>query len=316
MVYNEIGKTGMTVSNLGFGASSLGGVFRSIREDEGIRAVHVAIDNGINFIDVSPYYGHLKAETVLGKAFRDIPRDKYFLSTKVGRYGKDGVNTWDYSAERATQSVYESMERLGVDYIDLINVHDIEFQAALPGGLQKVCDETLPALVALKRKGVVGHVGITDLQPENLKWVIEHVEEGTVESILNFCHYSLNDTLLTDYLDFFEQHGVGVINASPLSMGLLSSRGTPDWHPASAELKAACKRAADFCAQQGYPIEKLAIQFSTSLNPRIATTLFSSANPDNVLKNIDYANVPLDRQLAEEVQRIIGDQMFVRWKNS
>ena len=316
MVYNEIGKTGMTVSNLGFGASSLGGVFRSIREDEGIRAVHVAIDNGINFIDVSPYYGHLKAETVLGKAFRDIPRDKYFLSTKVGRYGKDGVNTWDYSAERATQSVYESMERLGVDYIDLINVHDIEFQAALPGGLQKVCDETLPALVALKRKGVVGHVGITDLQPENLKWVIEHVEEGTVESILNFCHYSLNDTLLTDYLDFFEQHGVGVINASPLSMGLLSSRGTPDWHPASTELKAACKRAADFCAQQGYPIEKLAIQFSTSLNPRIATTLFSSANPDNVLKNIDYANEPLDRQLAEEVQRIIGDQMFVRWKNS
>ena len=316
MVYNEIGKTGMTVSNLGFGASSLGGVFRSIREDEGIRAVHVAIDNGINFIDVSPYYGHLKAETVLGKAFRDIPRDKYFLSTKVGRYGKDGVNTWDYSAERATQSVYESMERLGVNYIDLINVHDIEFQAALPGGLQKVCDETLPALVALKRKGVVGHVGITDLQPENLKWVIEHVEEGTVESILNFCHYSLNDTLLTDYLDFFEQHGVGVINASPLSMGLLSSRGTPDWHPASTELKAACKRAADFCAQQGYPIEKLAIQFSTSLNPRIATTLFSSANPDNVLKNIDYANVPLDRQLAEEVQRIIGDQMFVRWKNS
>ena len=306
----------MTVSNLGFGASSLGGVFRSIREDEGIRAVHVAIDNGINFIDVSPYYGHLKAETVLGKAFRDIPRDKYFLSTKVGRYGKDGVNTWDYSAERATQSVYESMERLGVDYIDLINVHDIEFQAALPGGLQKVCDETLPALVALKRKGVVGHVGITDLQPENLKWVIEHVEEGTVESILNFCHYSLNDTLLTDYLDFFEQHGVGVINASPLSMGLLSSRGTPDWHPASTELKAACKRAADFCAQQGYPIEKLAIQFSTSLNPRIATTLFSSANPDNVLKNIDYASVPLDRQLAEEVQRIIGDQMFVRWKNS
>ena len=316
MVYNEIGKTGMTVSNLGFGASSLGGVFRSIREDEGIRAVHVAIDNGINFIDVSPYYGHLKAETVLGKAFRDIPRDKYFLSTKVGRYGKDGVNTWDYSAERATQSVYESMERLGVNYIDLINVHDIEFQAALPGGLQKVCDETLPALVALKRKGVVGHVGITDLQPENLKWVIEHVEEGTVESILNFCHYSLNDTLLTDYLDFFEQHGVGVINASPLSMGLLSSRGTPDWHPASTELKAACKRAADFCAQQGYPIEKLAIQFSTSLNPRIATTLFSSANPDNVLKNIDYANEPLDRQLAEEVQRIIGDQMFVRWKNS
>ncbi len=316
MIYNEIGKTGMRVSNLGFGASSLGGVFHSIREDEGIRAVHTAVDGGINFIDVSPYYGHLKAETVLGKALKEIPRDKYYLSTKVGRYGKDGVNTWDYSAERVTASVYESMERLNIDYIDLINVHDIEFQASLPGGLQKVCDETLPALVALKKKGVVGHVGITDLQPENLKWVIEHVEEGTVESVLNFCHYSLNDTLLTEYLDFFEQHSVGVINASPLSMGLLSSRGTPDWHPAPQALKDACARAAAFCADKGYPIEKLAIQFSTSLNPRIATTLFSSANPANVQKNIDFVNDPIDGQLVKEVQRIIGDQMGARWKNS
>ena len=316
MIYNEIGKTGMRVSNLGFGASSLGGVFHSIREDEGIRAVHTAVDGGINFIDVSPYYGHLKAETVLGKALKEIPRDKYYLSTKVGRYGKDGVNMWDYSAERVTASVYESMERLNIDYIDLINVHDIEFQASLPGGLQKVCDETLPALVALKKKGVVGHVGITDLQPENLKWVIEHVEEGTVESVLNFCHYSLNDTLLTEYLDFFEQHSVGVINASPLSMGLLSSRGTPDWHPAPQALKDACARAAAFCADKGYPIEKLAIQFSTSLNPRIATTLFSSANPANVQKNIDFVNDPIDGQLVKEVQRIIGDQMGARWKNS
>ena len=213
MVYNEIGKTGMRVSNLSFGASSLGGVFHGIREDEGIRAVHVAVDNGINFIDVSPYYGHLKAEMVLGKALKEIPRDKYYLSTKVGRYGKDGVNTWDYSAKRATESVYESMERLNVDYIDLINVHDIEFQAGMEGGLQKIVDETLPALVELKKKGVVGHVGITDLQLENLKWVVDHCDDGTVESILNFCHYSLNDTMLSDYVDFFEQHGVGIINA-------------------------------------------------------------------------------------------------------
>ena len=316
MVYNEIGETGMRVSTLGFGASSLGGVFHSIREEEGIRAVHTAVDNGINFIDVSPYYGHLKAETVLRKALKEIPRDKYYLSTKVGRYGKDGVNTWDYSGKRAIESVYESLERLNVDYIDLINVHDIEFQADMEGGLQKIVDETLPVLVGLKKEGVVRHVGITDLQPENLKWVVEHCEEGTVESILNFCHYSLNDTLLADYLGFFEQHHVGVINASPLSMGLLSQRGTPDWHPASKELKEACAKAAAYCQEKGYPIEKLAIQFSTSLNPRIATTLFSSANPNNVLKNISYINEPMDEQLVTEVQQIIGDQMFVRWKNS
>ena len=316
MVYNEIGKTGMRVSSLGFGASSLGGVFHGIREEEGIRAVHVAVDNGINFIDVSPYYGHLKAEMVLGKALQEIPRDKYYLSTKVGRYGKDGVNTWDYSAQRATESVYESMERLHVDYIDLINVHDIEFQAAMDGGLQKIVDETLPALVALREKGVVGHVGITDLQPENLKWVIEHCDDGVVESILNFCHFSLNDTLLQDYLGFFEQHGVGVINASPLSMGLLSQRGAPAWHPASKDLKTACARAVAYCQAHDYPIEKLAVQFSTSMSPRIATTLFSSANPENVKKNIAFVDEPMDAVLVAEVQKVIGDQMFVRWKNS
>ena len=316
MIYNELGRTGLRLSNLGFGASSLGGVFHSIREEEGIEAVFTALDGGINFIDVSPYYGHLKAETVLGKALRQVKRDRYVLSTKVGRYGKDGVNTWDYSAERVTRSVYESMERLGVDYIDIINVHDVEFQGDRPGGLQLIVDETLPALVRLRQEGVVGHVGITDLQPENLRWVIEHSPEGTVESILNFCHYALNDTLLTDYLDFFEQHGVGVINASPFSMGLLSDRGAPDWHPAPAALREACTRAAAFCREQGYPIDKLAIQFSTSLNPRIASTLFSSANPKNVLRNIAYVNEPVDEQLVREVQAIIGDQMFVRWKNS
>ena len=315
MVYNDIGRTGMRVANLAFGASSLGGVFHSIREEEGIRAVHTAIDHGINFIDVSPYYGHLKAETVLGKAIREIPRDKYYLSTKVGRYGQDGVNTWDYSARRATASVYESMERLGVDYIDLINVHDIEFQARMEGGLQKIVDETLPALVALKRKGVVGHVGITDLQLENLKWVIEHSKKGVVESVLNFCHYTLNDDALTDYLDFFEKRGIGIINASPLSMGLLSQRGVPDWHPAPKALVEACQKAAAHCNAKGYPIERLAVQYAAS-NPRIASTLFSSANPDNVRRNIQWANEEPDWQLVKEVKEIIGNQQRVTWANS
>jgi len=310
MEYREIGRTGMTVSALSFGASSLGGVFHAIKEKEALEAVFAAVEGGINFIDVSPYYGHYKAETVLGKALKDITRDKYYLSTKVGRYGKDGVNTWDYSARRAVESVYESMERLNIDHIDLINVHDIEF-----ADLHQVAEETLPALVELRDKGVVGHVGITDLQPENLQWVIEHVPAGTVESVLCFCHYCLNDDLLTEYFDWFEERGIGIINASPLSMGLLSSRGAPDWHPADSRLVEACSRAAAHCAAKGYPIETLAIQYAVS-NPRIATTLFSSANPDNVRRNIAIAQDAPDLELVKEVREIIGDQMRVRWKNS
>jgi aryl-alcohol dehydrogenase-like predicted oxidoreductase len=310
MTYTEIGRTGMRVSNLSFGASSLGGVFHALHEAEGIAAVHAAVDNGINFIDVSPYYGHYKAETVLGKALKEIPRDKYYLSTKVGRYGADGVNTWDYSAARATASVYESMQRLNVDYIDLINVHDIEF-----ADLRQVAEETLPALVALRDKGVVGHVGITDLQLENLQWVIEHTPVGTVESVLNFCHYCLCDDKLTDFLDFFEAHGVGVINASPLSMGLLTVRGVPDWHPAPQALVEACGKAAAYCTSKGYPIEKLAIQYATG-NPRIATTLFSTTQAQNVLTNIANADTPVDAEMVTAVRAIIGEQIRVSWANS
>jgi aryl-alcohol dehydrogenase-like predicted oxidoreductase len=322
MRYTELGRTGMKISHLSFGASSLGSVFRETNEKESFEAVEAAIEGGINFIDVSPYYGHYKAETVLGKALRNIPRDKYYLSTKVGRYGKDGVNTWDYSAKRVTDSVYESMERLGIDHIDLINVHDIEFQADLPGGLQKVVEETLPALVELREKGVVSHVGITDLQLQNLKWVVEQSSKfkdqsskPMVESVLNFCHYTLNDDALGDFMGFFEHEGIGVINASPLSMGLLSQRGVPAWHPAPRPLVRACERAAEHCKAKGYPIEKLAVQYAVS-NPRIASTLFSSANPENVRRNIEWANEEPDWDLVAEVKEIIGDQQRVTWANS
>ena len=272
----------MKVPVLSFGASSLGSVFHETREAESIKAVFTAIENGMNFIDVSPYYGHYKAETVLGKALKDIPRDHFLLSTKVGRYGKDGVNTWDYSARRATESVYESMERLHLDYVDLINVHDIEF-----ADLNQVVNETLPALVELRDKGIVKHVGITDLQLDKL----------------------------ADYFDYFESKQIGIINASPLSMGLLSQRGVPDWHPAPAALVEACRKAVQHCTSKGYPIEKLAMQYSVS-NPRIATTLFSSANPENVRKNIQYIEEPIDWKLVREVQEIIGDQKRVSWSNS
>lgn len=310
MQKRKLGNTGLELSALSFGASSLGGVFHDIDEAVAVRSVFTAIDGGLNFIDVSPYYGYYKAEKVLGKALKEIPRDMYYLSTKVGRYGKDGKNTWDYSGKRAKESVYESMERLNVDYIDLINVHDIEF-----ADLNQVVNETLPALVELRSKGVVGHVGITDLQLENLKWVIDHSEPGTVESVLNFCHYCLCDDKLTDFLDYFESKGIGVINASPLSMGLLSERGVPDWHPAPKPLVEACAKAAQHCKSKNYPIEKLAIQYSVS-NPRVTSTLFSSANPDNVKRNIDWAEEPINKELVLEVQDIIGEQKRVSWKNT
>ncbi len=310
MIYRPLGKTGMDVSVLSFGASSLGGVFHEIDEGAGVEAVNAAVDGGVNFIDVSPYYGFTLAETVLGYALKHINRNRYYLSTKVGRYGSDGVKSWDYSAKRAKQSIYESLERLNVDYIDLINCHDIEFS-----DLNQIINETLPALHEMKASGLVKHIGITGLPLDRLRFVAENTQPGQVETILSFCHYCLNDDALSDDISFYQQKEIGIINASPLSMGLLSERGAPEWHPASPAIHHACQQAAEHCKSKNYRIEQLAVRYSVD-HPGIPTTLVSTSRPENIEKKIQWATEPLNEELLSEVLEILKPVHRETWENS
>ena len=294
MDYRVLGKTGLKVSALSFGASSLGSVFRPVDEAESIRAVQTALDMGINLIDVSPYYGLTKAETVLGKALKGIPRDEYYLATKVGRYGDD---LFDFSAGRVTASVDESLARLNVDYVDIIQCHDIEF-----GDLDQVVNETLPALRKLEEGGKVRFVGVTGLPLKIFRYVLERAE---LDTILSYCHYSLNDTALDALAPDLKAKQVGIINASPLSMGLLSDRGAPKWHPASQEVKAACARAAAFCRERGAELARLALQFSVA-HPDLATTLVGTASPENVAKNVRWVEEPMDQELLAQVMQMLA----------
>jgi L-galactose dehydrogenase len=303
--YRTLGKTGLKVSALSFGASSLGGVFRDVKHDEAIRAVHVSLDLGINFIDVSPYYALTKAETVLGAALKGIARDRYILATKVGRYGHT-IADFDFSAKRVTASVDESLARIGVDHIDVIQCHDIEF-----GNLDQVVNETLPALRKLRQSGKVRFVGITGLPPRVFQYVADRAE---IDTILSYCHYELNDTALLDVVPELKRKNVGVISASPLGMGLLSNRGTPDWHPAPALVKDTCAKAAAYCRERGASIEKLAVQFAVA-QPEIATTLVGSANPDNMRRNVQWISEPTDQKLLDEVLAILKPIHNVTWQS-
>lgn len=294
MKYRTLGSTGLSVSALSFGASSLGSVFREIDEDEGIRTVYKAMELGINLIDVSPYYGLTKAETVLGKAIRNLPRDKFLLSTKAGRYGAD---QFDFSAKRIRESVEQSLARLHTDYIDILFLHDIEFER-----LEVIVEEGIPELNRLKEQGKIRFTGISGLPLDIFPMTLN---KAPVDVILSYCHYSLNDTTLLGLLPYLEQQSAGVINASPLSMGLLGSRGVPDWHPADEEMKALCRKAAQFCSEQGSDIAKLAVQFSTG-EERIPTTLVSTANPVNIENNVRWTEEPIDRSLLDAVFDILA----------
>ncbi|MGH9396004.1 MAG: aldo/keto reductase [Terriglobia bacterium] len=214
MEYRVLGKTGLRVSKIGFGASPLGGIFKQIDEDEGIRAVHAAVEAGIHFIDCSPFYGITRAESVLGRALKDIPRDKYYLATKVGRYGDA---EFDFSTQRVTASVDESLRRLNVDWVDLIQCHDIEF-----GSLDQVIQETLPALRKVVQQGKARFVGITGLP---LKILHEVIDRASVDTILSYCHYALNDAALEFALPHFEASSIGVISFTILH-GTSDAAGT------------------------------------------------------------------------------------------
>lgn len=295
MEYRTLGKTGLQVSKLAFGGSSLGSVFRSVAEEDGIRTVHTALDHGINLIDTAPYYGATKAETVLGKALKGVARDRYLLATKVSRFGAT-IEDFDFSAARVMSSIEESLKRLGVDHIDFLQVHDMEF-----GDLNQIVHETIPALREAQRQGKARFVGITCLPVRLFKEVMDQVE---VDQIQSYCHYALNDTALADILPYLKEKQVGIFNSAPLAMRLLTQEGPPDWHPSLAEVVAKCAEAAAYCATQGADLAKLALQFSVA-HPDIHTTIVGSANPDRILENIRQIEEPLDTELLAKVLEIL-----------
>ncbi|CAN0920906.1 L-galactose dehydrogenase [Linum grandiflorum] len=230
MEFRPLGNTGLKLSCVGFGASPLGNTFGPVSEHDAFASVREAFRLGINFFDTSPYYGATLSEKVLGKALKALgaPRNQYIVSTKCGRY----LEGFDFSAERVTKSIDESLTRLQLDYVDILHCHDIEF-----GSLDQIVTETIPALLKLKKAGKIRFIGITGLPLGIFTYVLDRVPPGTVDVILSYCHYSINDSTLADLIPYLKGKGVGIINASPLSMGLLTETGPPEWHPASPELK-------------------------------------------------------------------------------
>lgn len=296
MHYRRLGTTDLNVSVLSYGASPLGNAFRTIDDNEGIRTVRTALDLGINFIDTSPHYGETKSETVLGRALQGVPRDSYILATKVGQYGEGKL---DFSAARVTQSFNESCARLGTDRIDLLHCHDIEF-----ADLNQIVNETLPALEKLRAAGRVRYLGITGLPLKIFPGVIDRAAPGTVNAVLSFCRYCLNDTALESLIPYFQQRGVGIINASATGMGLLTDRGAPGWHPAPESIKAGCRRAVEYCNGLGVDLTKLALQFAVA-HPAIATTLVGTASPENIKKNAAWIAEPIDFELMAKVLEVL-----------
>ena len=293
MEHRELGKTGLKLPILGFGASSLGQEFRQVDVGEALRSVRVALDEGMDFIDTSPFYGRGMSEVLLGVALRDVPRESYTLCTKLGRYS--GTH-FDFSARRVAESIDVSLERMKTDHLDIILCHDIEFV-----DMRQIVEETLPAVRKAQQQGKVKFVGISGYPMNIFRWVLERAE---LDVVLSYNHYTLQNTMLADLVPFLKGKNVGIMNAAPFSARLLTDAPLPPWHKATPQVREVARRAAEHCRAKGSDIAKLAVQFSIR-HPDMATCIVGSANPDNVRKWVRWSEEPVDEQLMGEVLAIL-----------
>jgi aryl-alcohol dehydrogenase-like predicted oxidoreductase len=293
MKYRPLGRTGLELPILSFGASSLGQEFHAVDLNEAVRAVRVALDCGLTFIDTSPYYGRGMSEVLLGVALRDVPRDKYLLGTKLGRYDK---NHFDFSPRRVAESVDVSLHRMGVEHLDICLCHDIEFV-----DMQRVVDETIPALREVQRQGKVRFIGVSGYPMNLFRFVLDRTE---LDVVLSYNHYTLQNTMLADLAPYLRAKGVGVMNAAPFAARLLTNDPLPAWHKAIAPVREACRRAAARCKEAGSDIAKLALQFSVA-NPEFSTCVTGSANPKRIRQWAEWIEEPIDAKVLAEVFEIL-----------
>ncbi|MFN0069051.1 MAG: aldo/keto reductase [Limisphaerales bacterium] len=295
MQTRPLGRTGLRLPVLSFGASSLGQEFRRVTLDEALRSVRVALDCGLNFIDTSPFYGRGMSEVLLGLALRDVPRDTYTLCTKLGRYD---LAHFEFSARRVAESVDVSLHRLGTDHLDIVLCHDIEF---VP--MQQIVDETLPALRRQVQAGKVRFVGFSGYPQKIFRFIGDQTD---VDCVLSYNQFTLQNTRFADEtLPYLKAKGVGALNAGPFSARLLTNAPLPPWLKEPESVKAAARAAAAHCAARGVDLAKLALQFSCA-HPDIATTIAGSANPENIRRWAQWLAEPLDETLLREVRAIFA----------
>ncbi|XP_060646589.1 uncharacterized protein LOC132784769 [Drosophila nasuta] len=304
MEYRTLGSTGLKVSTLALGGATLSVLFdKKFDQEEGIKTVHEAIKSGINYIDTAPFYGQGDSERLLGLALKDVPREAYYIATKVARYELDPDRMFNFTAEKTRESVKKSLDLLGLDYVDVLQVHDVD---AAPS-LDMVLNETIPVLEEYVKAGKARFIGITAYDVDALKECAERAK-GRVQVVLSYARYTLLDNTLLRNMKAFKELHVGVICAAAHALGLLSNAGPQAWHPGSQELQSVGKQAAEVCKQRGVELGKLAMYYTMQLEDA-STFLIGIPNRHLLQLNLDVVFNGLTAT-EQEVLQYLRENVF------
>ena len=276
MSKKQLGKTDIMLSQFAIGTATFGNVYGKMQKNVMNEVVDMAIKNNLNYFDTSPYYGKTLSEINLGDALQNHDRNTFIVSTKVGRYGDD---IFDFSASTILTSLDDSLKRLKLDYVDILLLHDIEY-----GNIDVILNEALPALQKIKNSGKARYIGFSCYPVDLIKKVIEksHIK---IDVILSYAHYCMLNNKLDNIIPFLKDHDVGIINASPLCMGLLSTNPVTEWHPAPFSMSSYIQHQSLLLQMRTkVKIENYALNY-VLYNSNISTTLVGIRTLDE-LKNI------------------------------
>ncbi|MDT7723893.1 MAG: D-threo-aldose 1-dehydrogenase [Actinomycetota bacterium] len=299
----------VTVTPLGLGCAPLGNLYHAISDETATATVEAAWAEGIRYFDTAPHYGLGLSERRLGAALAVHPRDEYVLSTKVGRIlepdpsGASRLDDqgfevpaaykrrWDFSRDGVLRSLEESLERLGLDRIDIAYVHDPDEH------FEEVVLGALPALIELRRQGVLKAVGVGMNQAPMLT---EFIRRCDVDVIMVAGRYTLLDQpALDELLPLCQERGVSVMAAGVFNGGILAT-ATPgtkyDYSDAPAELIAKAERIAEVCARHGVEMPEAALALPAA-HPAVATVVVGAHNAEQVVTNVARARTKVPAAL-------------------
>ena len=303
MKHSALGKTGLNVSVIGFGTVAFGDEYGAVSVEDCERALMHAIDAGINLVDTSPYYGKTLSEERLGIALAGH-RHEVVLGTKCGRYGFD---EFDFSETTVVRGVEASLRRLRTDYVDILQVHDVEF-----GSINQVIHETIPALQRLKTEGKVRFIGVTGYWPHILARI---AESASIDVVLNYCHWNLlMDDMDVALTPVARRQQLGLMNGSPLHMGLLGGNAGPDWHPAPSNIKAAATRFGSLCREYGTDPAIVALN-ACFQHPFVASTFVGPRSAEEVNDALDALKFQPSTDLMEKVSALIAPIFNTSWRS-
>src|SRR4051794_17002280 len=319
----SLGATGLQVSRLVLGGAPLGGLFAAVAQEQVRATIDRAWELGVRTFDTAPHYGAGLSERRLGAALRERPRAGYVLSTKVGRLlvaGTTGEATGadifaessglgrvrDYSREGVRRSLEDSLDRLGLDRVDLLHVHDAEDH------LDQAIREAVPALVELREQRVIGAVSAGIDYPAA---AVRFVRESDLDCVLIAGRYTLLDQSAADeLLALCRTRGVAVLAAAPFSSGVLADprAGATYWYrPAPEDVLQRAQRIAAVCRRHAVPIANAALAFPLR-HPAVTAVVAGARSPEEVSRAVEALAAPPPEDLWAELaaEALVPAQRF------